>query len=266
MIPKVRASALKAVLAGTVFVACTEPRTEPPAREVTLAGLVLDSVGGPVEGAHVWTRAWSIANPDQGGEWQGAQVTDTSGKFAALLGSFSGFTLDSVEIHTLEPGCPRRGPSEVIVHQVSIEGEIDGTARSTIIVPQVVLPQYPSTLSSCAIGVAERSGYFDYIGGHRLELKFDSVLPSGSVFGHWIVTGSTRQVMSGPVSGLLISTDVVLAVSDTVPGSACGPFRLQGKIDPNGDWGPLASNAGPGCHLNDSYYLVDWTGKWSHFP
>ena len=261
-----RVAVLKAVLSGGLLVACTEPRSEPPPRVVTLAGVVRDSVGGPVEGAHVWTRAWSISNPDEGGEWQGAQITDSGGMFVAPLGSFSGSVLDSIEIHTLAPGCPRRDPTEEIVQQVSIEGDIEGTVRTTIIVPQVVRPQYPLTHASCAIGVVERFGYFDYIVSHRLELKLDSVLPSGSAFGHWIVTGSTRPVMSGPAIGLLLSTNVALDVSDTVPGSTCGAFRLQGTIDQNGDWGPLSANAGTTCGLNDRYYLVDWTGMPSQLP
>ncbi len=261
-----RVAVLKAVLASGLLVACTEPRTELPPREVTLAGVVRDSLGGPVEGAYVWTRAWSISNPDEGGEWQGAQVTDTGGMFVAPLGSFSGSVLDSIEIHTLAPGCPRRDPIEEIVHLASIEGDIEGTARTTVIVPQVVRPQYPLTNVSCAVGVFERFGYFSFIVSHRLELKLDSVLPSGLAFGRWTVTGSTRPVMSGPAIGLLTSTLVVLDVSDTVPGSICGPFRLQGTIDPNGDWGPLGANAGTTCGLNDRYYLVDWTGMPSQLP
>ena len=255
-----------AILGSVVFTACDESPTDPSPRAVALAGIVQDSQSRPVAGAHVWARAWSLSNPGVGGAWQGAVVTDSAGMFLASLGIFGGSSLDSIEIHTLPPGCPRQDPKQEVLQQAAIHGDVAGTVNTTVTVPPVARPQSPMTNALCAVGIAERFGYYDFIGAHKFELRLDSLLPGGSSFGRWIVTGSTRPVMAGPATGVLTTSFVGIDLLDSIPASPCLPFRLQGTIEPTGYWGPLQADAGAACGLRATYDFVDWTGQPSDLP
>jgi len=181
------------------------------------------------------------------------------------LGSFRGTSLDSLEIHTLAPGCPEQDPIEEVQQAVQIEGDIIGVVRTTVRVARVDRPQLPMTQALCATGVAERDGYYDYIQTDKFELRIDSVLPAGVAFGRWVLNGSARSTNEGTATGRLTSSLLVLDLVDTTS-SPCSPFRLQGTIETTGDLGPVTTHAEGACGLSASYYFVDWTGMPSDLP
>jgi hypothetical protein len=218
--------------------ACADEGPEAP-RTLQIAGTV-STAAAPVAGALVTMTLWTADSLTTNRAAALRAISDSVGRYELRLDSLPAIHFDSLQIHTLPPGCTL-AVRDTLLRASDLPTA--GTHTLPLRLPTARPVAYSQPGQLCAYGVHPFWGP----GSYQFVLRLDSVT-ADSLWGRWDLKyqfGSSDD--EGELRGTATPSAVALHLRSQPVWHSCLGLDLRIPLTDTGAWGPATVASGQAC-------------------